>query len=339
VAVSTPALGLNRWDWTSLGDFAASVARAEELGYGWALQPSGPLGMSDVYVMLTLAAQATSTIRLAPFIDNPVTRHPASLAGSIATLDEVSGGRAALVLGVGDTAVRSLNLAPARVAELEAATTFARGLLAGASIDVGAPRPAALRHPRPVPVWIAAGGPRTLRMAGRVGDGVYVRVGRYPANLRAAVDEVRAGAVEAGRDPHGIAIGLVIHTVTPEGSGQVAAISRAMAAGFYEYSPMLFKTAGLHWNGPPVDELKTRVWPDFHHAADLATAGAVVGFLPDEAADSFALFGSPADIAGQLRRAIDVLGRVDVVVPHPVPTPRPDDDFARWFAERVWPLV
>ena len=112
-----------------------------------------------------------------------------------------------------------------------------------------------------------------------------------------------------------------------------------MAAGFYEYSPMLFQSAGLTWDGPPVDELKARVWPDFHHAADLVAAGGLVGFLSEEAAGSFSLYGSPADIASQLRRAIEGLGRVDVVVPHPVPTPGPGHDFAQWFAERVWPLV
>jgi alkanesulfonate monooxygenase SsuD/methylene tetrahydromethanopterin reductase-like flavin-dependent oxidoreductase (luciferase family) len=64
-----------------------------------------------------------------------------------------------------------------------------------------------------------------------------------------------------------------------------------------------------------------------------------VGFLSEEAAGSFSLYGSPADIASQLRRAIEGLGRVDVVVPHPVPTPGPGHDFAQWFAERVWPLV
>jgi alkanesulfonate monooxygenase SsuD/methylene tetrahydromethanopterin reductase-like flavin-dependent oxidoreductase (luciferase family) len=64
-----------------------------------------------------------------------------------------------------------------------------------------------------------------------------------------------------------------------------------------------------------------------------------VSFLTDAAAESFSVFGTPRDIAGQLRAAIDAVGRVDVVVPNPMPKPQPSDDFARWFAEQVWPLV
>ena len=64
-----------------------------------------------------------------------------------------------------------------------------------------------------------------------------------------------------------------------------------------------------------------------------------VNFLPEEAADGFSLFGTPSEIAGQLREAIAVLGKVDVVVPHPVPTPPPSSTYQRWFIEEVWPLV
>jgi 5,10-methylenetetrahydromethanopterin reductase len=334
-------LGLNRWDWETPDRFAADVVRAESLGFGYALLPTNPLAQWDVYVLLALAARATTKIRLAPFLDNPVLRHPAVLAGSIATVDHLAQGRADLVLGVGDTAVRFAGRRPATVHELEEATSLARRLLAGESVEVGAPRPARLHHPppTPVPVWLAAGGPRTLRMAGRVADGVYLRVGRHPLNLRAAVDHVRAGAVEAGRDPDSIAFGLVIQTVTAQDPEGIAAITRSMAAGFYEYSPALFDTAGIPWDGPAVAELQTKVWPDFHHAPDLVRSGGLVSFLPEAAAAGFSLYGSPHDLASQLREAMGSLPHVDVVVPHPVPLPAPGSDFPRWFSEEVWPLA
>src|SRR5262249_59245393 len=98
----------------------------------------------------------------------------------------------------------------------------------------------------------------------------------------------------AGRDPDSIAIGLVIHTITEQNPDDVSAMARSMAAGFYEYSPALFATPGIEWNGPPVEELQTQVWPDFHHADDLVASGRLVGFLSDEAANSFSLFGSAA---------------------------------------------
>src|SRR6185369_1093320 len=118
-------------------------------------------------------------------------------------------GRTLLGWGIGDTAVRLAGLKPARVADLEASTRLMRRLLDGEAVEVGALRPARLPHHRPVPIWIAAGGPRTLRMAGRVADGVFIRVGTHRANIERTVEAVRAGARDAGRDPASVKIGAV----------------------------------------------------------------------------------------------------------------------------------
>jgi hypothetical protein len=113
-----------------------------------------------------------------------------------------------------------------------------------------------------------------------------------------------------------------------------------MAAGFFEYSPALFEIPGIPWDGPPIETLKTKVQPDFHHATDLVAAGNTVAFLPEQAAEGFSLFGTARDIADQLGAAIEAVGGpVGVVVPHPVPTPPADSDYPRWFVEEVWPLV
>ena len=285
-------------------------------------------------------------------LENPVLVDPASAAGSIATVDEISGGRALLGYGVGDTAVRFLNRRPATVDQMEAAARMARRLLNGEAVEVGAARPASLRHARPVPVWIAAAGPRMLRAAGRVADGVFLRVGRSRANLVNSVAQVRAGASEAGRDPGQVRIGLIFHTIVPDDPATVAAISRSVAAGYYEYSPGLFDVAGLSWAGPPVEELKRAVYPDFHHAVDLVAAGRAVAFLGDDAAAAFSLFGSAEDVVAQIRDTLSLGFEVDIVVPHPVPTPVPGAPVARrvppelegadyqtWFAREVAPRV
>ena len=347
-----PEFGLNRFDWTSTEAFVADIQRAEEVGFGYALIPWNPLSRRDPYMELAVAAGRTTRIKLGLLLDNPVLHHPAVSASSIATLDELSGGRAILTLGVGDTAVRWLGLRPARMTELEDATVLARRLLAGEAVDVGAVRPAQLLHARPVPVWIAAGGPKTIEMAGRVADGVFLRVGRHPENLRTAIARVHAGARAAGRDPDEVGIGLIFHTVMSDDPAEIHATARSMAAGYYEYSPALFEIPGLPWNGPPVEELKKQVYPDFHHAPDLVESGNLVSFLDEETADSFALFGSAEEIAGQIRQAVAIAGRVDIVVPHPVPMPVPGAPIARtvpaslagadyktWFAAEVMPRL
>jgi alkanesulfonate monooxygenase SsuD/methylene tetrahydromethanopterin reductase-like flavin-dependent oxidoreductase (luciferase family) len=190
-------------------------------------------------------------------------------------------------------------------------------------------------------VWVAASGPKSLRAAGRVADGVFVRVGTHPANVRHAVDQIYAGADEAGRARTEIALGLIVHTCRSQDPAHIRAITRAMAAGFYEYAPALFDPPGFVWNGPPVEELKRRIWPDFHHAADLVAAGGLVDFLDDEVADSFAFFGTADDVAAQMRRILDDVPGIDIVVPHPVPMPAGDEltSYARWLGEELKPRL
>ena len=333
-----PRFGLNRFDPRSVDVFAADVRRAETLGWDAAFQPDSQLRRRDTYVFLAAAARATERITLGTLLANPVNRHPSVTASSIATIDELAPGRVLLGWGVGDTAVRLAGLRPARVKELEAATRLMRALLDGEAVEVGAERPARLPHARPVPIWIAAGGPRTLRMAGGVADGVFIRVGTHRANLAVSIEAIRAGAAEAGRDPASVRLGAVFHTVLVDEPARALTMAKSMAAGYYEYSPMLFDRPGLTWTGPDPEALKRdrHVWPDFHHAPDLDASGRVVDFLPPEAADAFALRGGPSDIVKQL---VDVLraspAAFDYVVLHPIPNPSWPDDPDRGYTARV----
>ena len=333
-----PRFGLNRFDGRSVDAFAADVRRAEALGWDAALQPDSQLRRRDTYVMLAAAARATERIVLGPLLANPVNRHPTVTASSIATVDELAPGRTILGWGVGDTAVRLAGLKPAKVAELESSTRLMRSLLDGEAVEVGAARPARLPHHRPVPIWIDAGGPRTLRMAGGVADGVFIRVGTHPANIAAAVGAIRAGAAAAGRDPSAVRVGAVFHTVLADEPGRALLMGKSMAAGYYEYSPTLFAAPGLGWDGPDPEALKRdrEVWPDFHHAPDLEASGRVADFLPAEAADAFCLRGGPAEIVAQLLGVLRAAPTAfDYVVLHPIPNPPTPDEGERGFMARI----
>ena len=336
--MTSPRFGLNRFDSRSVDAFAADVSRAETLGWDAALQPDSQLRRRDTYVLLAAAARVTQRIVLGPLIANPVNRHPTVTASSIATIDELAPGRTLLGWGVGDTAVRLAGLRPARVKELEASTRLMRALLDGEAVDMGAARPAHLPHHRPVPIWIAAGGPRTLRMAGGVADGVFMRVGTHPANLATAVEAIRAGAADAGRDPASVRLALIVHTVLVDDARRALTMAKSLAAGYYEYSPSLFDPSQLTWSGPDPESLKQqhRIWPDFHHAQDLEFSGRVVDFLPESAADAFSLRGGATELTERLiamLRAAPVA--FDYVVLHPIPNPSMPDDPERGFLGRV----
>lgn len=151
---------------------------------------SPPLGWPDVYVTLGLCAAATSRIRLGPGVTNPITRHPSVTANALVTLQRLSGGRAELGLGVGYSAVRAAGLRPATVAQLTAYVGELRRTFEARQV--------------PVPIYVAASGPRTLLAAGRLGDGAMVTVGTHPALIRLALAQIREGAEQAGRDPRKI---------------------------------------------------------------------------------------------------------------------------------------
>lgn len=333
------AFGLNRLDMSSPAAFAESAARAEALGWDYGFIPSSPLLVQDPYVMLAHALERTRLIKLGPLIENPVMRHPAVIAGSIATVDRIASGRTVLGLGVGDTAVRLMGRSPASVGGLERATDLIKRLLAGESVDVGERMPARLRHAAPVPVWIAAQGPRTLRMAGRVADGVFIRVGTRRENIEASIDAIHRGATEVGRDPSSIALALVLHVVLCDDPAREERVARSIAAGYYEYSPMLFERLDIAWNGPDVESLKRKVWPDFHHARDLRAAGEAVDFLPRQAMDAFSLHGDLRAIREQLQAVLEQGFPIAMVVPHPVasypPGEGPAVDYMKVFGDGV----
>jgi alkanesulfonate monooxygenase SsuD/methylene tetrahydromethanopterin reductase-like flavin-dependent oxidoreductase (luciferase family) len=175
-------------------------------------------------------------------------------------------------------------------------------------------------------------------MAGEVADGVFIRVGTHPANIKTAVDAIRAGAAAAGRDPASVRLGAVFHTVLVDDPERALVMARSMAAGYYEYSPALFGPPGLEWTGPDPEALKRArsVWPDFHHAPDLEASGRAVEFISERAADAFSLRGTPGEVAKQLVAALrGAPAPFDYVVLHPIPDPKWPDDPERGYTARV----
>lgn len=84
----------------SVEECAELVAAAERAGADWCVLPDA-LGWRDVWMCLTAAASATDRILLGPGVTNPYTRHPHVTLAAVATLDEVSGGRAILGVAAG----------------------------------------------------------------------------------------------------------------------------------------------------------------------------------------------------------------------------------------------
>lgn len=164
----------------------------------------------DAFQLCALAARGTGSIKLATGVVNPYTRNPTSLAMAAATLDEVSDGRAVLGMGTSSPSLISGQMGIPRgnpVSVMRETTEIARALLGGetvsysgqrfvyteAHLEIGMPRAA-------VPIYYAAMGPKILRLAGALADGVLLNVGASVEYVRWAVGEIHAGCEAAGRD-------------------------------------------------------------------------------------------------------------------------------------------
>src|SRR3954470_299728 len=91
----------------------------------------------ECYIGFTAVAGKTRTIQLGPGVTDPYSRHPAITATAIATLDEVSGGRALLGLGTGGSGFRELGIeTKLPVAAMRETVEAVRALLRGGEVTI-----------------------------------------------------------------------------------------------------------------------------------------------------------------------------------------------------------
>ncbi|MGH8013534.1 MAG: LLM class flavin-dependent oxidoreductase [Candidatus Binataceae bacterium] len=326
--------GTNRFHFLDPERLIKSCLETEKAGFDYLWFPDSQLHCGDVFLNLLIAARHAEHTKVGTLIVNPVTRHPSVIAASIAAVDNYVPGRLILGVGSGDTAVLQVGLKPARLAQMERAVRIMRGLLAGEALELGWTAPSRLDRPRHVPVVVATGGPRTLRMAGRYADGVVIRVGADPELLRWAYDEFSAGARESGRDANSLFVAAHFHTVIADDPALALARGRVMAAGYYEVNPLLWRRLGLAWPCAPIEEILRRVRPDFHHAADMDLAARAVAEIPEAIARRFCLMGSADEVRAQLERLLLQLPWIQHLILQPN---MPGASFLAACGERVIP--
>ncbi|HAB58018.1 MAG: hypothetical protein CL433_06690 [Acidimicrobiaceae bacterium] len=156
------------------GDVVALAQQTEHVGFD-RLGISDVVFWTDCFVLQGLIAAATERIHIGSMVTNPYTRHPVVLAAMVATLQEISNGRAFLGIGIG-AGLEDLALEYERpVRALREAITTIRDLLSGAQIDrVGemfAARGQLFRPPAtPVPISVGTRSPQIMRLAGELAD-------------------------------------------------------------------------------------------------------------------------------------------------------------------------
>ena len=166
-------------------DTVAHALLAESLGYERVWLYDSPVLYGDVWVHLARVAEATSRIGLGPAVLVPHLRHPVAQAAAIATVAGLAPGRLVVAIGTGFTARMAMGQKPLTWAATRTYIAQVKGLLAGESMVVEGKvvkltPPAGWLDVHPVPILVAANGPKGLAVAKELGDGVMTIFGGQP---------------------------------------------------------------------------------------------------------------------------------------------------------------
>jgi alkanesulfonate monooxygenase SsuD/methylene tetrahydromethanopterin reductase-like flavin-dependent oxidoreductase (luciferase family) len=291
---------------------------ADELGYEVFSLPEG-WGL-DSTAVLTEIALRTRRIRLVSGILSVWGRTPATLAMAAATLDQISGGRYVLGLGTSSRAlVEGFHDIPFEHPgrKLAQTVTTVRSLLAGEPAplsQVPSARPLRLGQPAApaVPIWVAALGPRTLRVAGELADGWFpVMVARD--SLGELAGQLGKLSEAAGREPHAVTVAAGPLTVASDDARAAEDAAAACVAWYLCAMGDVYRNA-LSRQGYPAEVeaiLAANPRPSPRRGAVPPAAQGVVGQL--------AACGTAAQVREQLEPWDEAAGIVMVGLPPAVP--------------------
>ena len=182
----------------------ATVRVAEETGWDLFGLADSPALACDPWMALSVGAQHSSRIFLGPVVTNPLTRHPLILSNLSEALDRLSGGRAFLGLGTGNSVMAGVGRKSATLETLADAVRLVRALTAGEPVEVGGAPIKVWGAGRRIPIAIAGSGPKILRLTGAIADWAFITLGSDPEVVCDALGWVREGAIAAGRDPNAV---------------------------------------------------------------------------------------------------------------------------------------
>jgi 5,10-methylenetetrahydromethanopterin reductase len=191
--------------------------------------------LPDPYVLLGVAAQATTALKLGTSVAVPL-RHPLLAADAMATVQALSGGRTRFVVGRGDGAMKVLQRGPMPVGEFEGYLRALQGFLRREEVEMGRAISSmsrlddidpSLALPRPE-VSVAATGPRMIAAAARWADGIDFSVGADVERLRACIALAHEACEAAGRDPSSLALGCYLQIAVSEGDDGAAEAVRGL---------------------------------------------------------------------------------------------------------------
>jgi probable F420-dependent oxidoreductase len=286
----------------SLDSALERVKRADALGFEAAYVTH--IAGRDSLTVLAAYASATERIKLGTGVVPIFSRAPVTMAQTAATIDELSGGRMVLGLGVSHK-VTVENWYDAEiskpVSQMREYVSIVRAILAGEAAPEGEFfntrfQFMGYRARADLPIKIAALSPNMLRLAGEIGDGVMLWLCNPDYVRDVVIRHVREGRERAGKSMEGFDVVAAV----PVGLIDDAQAARdRMRQELVTYASLPFYRAMLEGSGFG-DDLKA--FDEGMQAGDVERAKAG---LSDAMIDSLAGIGGPDEVRGAVERYRD----------------------------------
>lgn len=278
-----------------LDEITKLVKLAEDVGFEYAWI-TDHYNNKNVYETLALLAANTETIKIGPGVTNPYVRSPAIAASAIATIDEISNGRATFGIGPGDKATfDALGIEWTKpVSTIKSAIADINTLLAGGKTEAGAALGGVKAVQEHIPIYMGAQGPKMLETAGLIADGVLINASN-PKDYEAAMPMIKKGIDAAG----GKEFDVGAYTATSIGADSEAAKNAAkivvafIAAGS---PPQVIERHGL-------PEGFNEKMGGFLAKGDF---GGAIGAVTEEALDAFSVCGTPDEFIPKIEALADM---------------------------------
>lgn len=298
------------------GTNMARVPGIEAEGWdGQMFMDSQSLG-ADPYALMGAWAMATSAMKIGVGVTNPFTRNLAVTASAAASVQALSGGRAVLGFGRGDSALAWLGYAPVKLAAFEQALDKLQTLLSGGEVsfaDVsggdGAPsahglslgaRPEAVRLnwlpeglPK-VPLDVAATGPKVIAMGARVAERLTFSVGADLTRVQWAMDVAEEARREKGLPKGGIGYGVQILVMCHSDPQEALDTAMRYAPPMVRFQVMQGKAVGPQSAGDAENlEVVHKGYDMTKHGDKEASVHLTSGELTPDFVRRFAVVGTP----------------------------------------------
>ncbi len=292
----------------STADAVGLARRVDEIGVD-------RLGISDVifwpdcFVLQGLIAQTTDRIHIGSMVTNPYTRHPAVLAGMLATLQDVSDGRMFLGIGVG-AGLEDVEIEYERpVRALREAIVGIRGLLAGERVELDGElcpiRGGELVRPpsQPIPISIGTRSRQIMQLAGELADVALVGARHFTPELHAQyAGWLAEGAARVGRDPSAVEVAPRLTLCVSDD----AALARSSVVRYVAHYLAIIRPPSMDPDRLAAIDAALARSTGWYFDLDRHDDPALVDLVPDEWITNYAVVGMPGEIVDQLQQIADL---------------------------------